>query len=130
MTVVTLAATQAASDRTFSDYHAYLDSPGLIFFQPSQSQPVPLQAPRQDVGQPPTEITFGSGFRFAMGDFSHGQGQDFYHRDDRDEAKFLHQEGYDLSTPDTLGHLRQTLLNALGARLGQNDPGGRHPLSL
>jgi hypothetical protein len=110
----------------FTVYDAYIDDgtnvTGYIFHDTDQSraadQSLRLQPVRQDVGNNPAEIRPESGDLFAQSDFSHGDGQEYFHHTGRDPRKFLHSEGFDISVPGKLTHLHRAILASGAAAMG------------
>lgn len=103
----------------FSTYDAYLGSQGLIFFEDEGTRQstslLRQEAERQDAGDNPDELRPDFGSHWSQSDFSHGSGQEFYHRPQRDARKFYESSGFDISRPGRLRHLRdvtQTLSSA------------------
>ena len=96
----------------FTVYDAYLESAirseGLLFFDEQKPETVSrkLTPTRQDVGNNPEEVRPEFGDMFAQGDFSHGAGQRYFHQEGRDPKKYWHSEGFDISEPGKLTHLR------------------------
>jgi hypothetical protein len=96
----------------FTVYDAYLESSirseGLLFFDEQKPETVSrkLTPTRQDVGNNPEEVRPEFGDMFAQGDFSHGAGQRYFHQAGRDPKKYWYSEGFDISEPGKLTHLR------------------------
>jgi hypothetical protein len=96
----------------FTIYDAYIDaagnSYGLLFYDKQEPETVALelQPTRSDVGNNPEEIRPEYGNFFAQSDFSHGAGQHYYHQPGRDPKRFFYSEGFDISEPGKLSHLR------------------------
>ncbi len=108
----------------FSRFDAYIESPlrsqGLLFYDELQPETVArrLQPIRTDVGDNPDEIRPDFGNFFAQSDFSHGMGQRNFHRPGRDPAKFWWSEGFDISEPGRLRHLRVLAQAFASANIG------------
>jgi hypothetical protein len=121
----------------FTIYDAYIETPavfqGLLFYDdPSPSlvrfgalaraDPVTeghqLQPVRSDVGNNPAEIRPEFGDIFAQIDFSHGSGQTYFHQAGRDPKRFFYSEGYDISEPGRLRHLRRVASAVSSATVG------------
>jgi hypothetical protein len=108
----------------FTDYDAYIGSQGLIFHEDPSTKPstqaLPLRPPKQDV---PNQTEFEQspyfGDLFAQGDFSHGAGQLRFHSPGRDPKKYLHSEGFDITSPGRLRHLQATALAYSSATIGK-----------
>lgn len=94
----------------FSTYDAYLGSLGVIFFEDEQTKAstslMRQEAPRQDTRDNPDELRPDFGDHWSQSDFSHGSGQEFFHRPERDARKFFESSGFDISRPGRLRHLR------------------------
>lgn len=109
-----------SEDRDYHRYSAYIGTQGLInasavgWGEASQNtlSTLPLDPPRQDVGNQPNEMPSALGRDFAYNDFSHGQGQGFLHKRSSDPSKVLYLEGFDISEIGMLTHLRAVTKNA------------------
>ena len=113
----------------FTVYDSYIDdgtnAVGYILHDTEQTragdQSLRLQPVRQDVGNNPAEIRPESGDLFAQSDFSHGDGQEYFHHTGRDPRRFLHSEGFDIAVPGKLTHLHEMLSATPGGALGMGD---------
>jgi hypothetical protein len=114
--LIVLAPQETESEEhDFKTYSAYLDDLPVIYHpqQDAEDRSVQPQPVRQDVGNNPFETRSESGDIFAQGDFSQGQGQEYFHRPSgRNPSKFLTSEGADIETPGKLKHLSRILLAA------------------
>lgn len=114
------------SDRDFSSVDAYLEETELHFWEGEGAQKrtdtIDLAPPQTDVRNNPNEMPSALGRFFAQGDFSHGEGQPYFHYDSSDQAKFLHSEGFDTSELGLLKHL-PAVLTASGGALGASSSG-------
>ena len=99
MTTTVLTATSGTRD--FTKYDAYLDTQGLVFAtgegMQGQTQTKEQRPVRQDTGTNPWETRPESGDIFSQGDFINGMGQTYFHRQNRDEAKYLWSRGIDIT---------------------------------
>jgi hypothetical protein len=107
------------TSRDYTAYNAYLDEQGLFIYEGEGAQnfvrPKELNVPETDTRANPNEMPSALGKMFAQGDFSHGSGQAFFHKQSSDQAKFNYSEGFDTSEPGILRHLNEMLLNVDGA---------------
>jgi hypothetical protein len=106
--------------RDFTKFDAFINSIGLLIHEgeggaPRRTDTIDLDVPQTDIGNA-ADMPSALGKRFAQDDFSHGAGQEFFHRKTSDPAKFLYSEGVDISTPGVMKPLRATAL-ALGGAL-------------
>lgn len=107
-----LAEADATPFLDFTVYDAYIKTDaglkGLLFYDQAQPEttPIELQPTRTDVGNNPEEIRPEFGNFFAQSDFSHGAGQHYFHQPGRDPKRFMYSEGFDISEPGRLTHLR------------------------
>lgn len=103
--------------RDFTKYSAYIESQGLIKYEGPGAEnslaTLPLDPPRQDVGFANNEMPSALGREMAQNDFSHGQGQGFFHKGSSDPSKVLHLEGFDISEIGVLRHLHAVEENVL-----------------
>ena len=96
----------------FTVYDAYIEAGGevrgLLFYDEQKPETVSrkLEPTRQDVGNNPDEIRPDFGNFFAQSDMSHGSGQMYFHQPGRDPKKVFHLDGFDISEPGRLFHLR------------------------
>lgn len=113
---VAMPTSTSSTTRDFFSVSAYLDNREIQFYVGEGAQKrtdtIELQPPRQDVGNNPNSMPSALGQFFAQGDFSHGSGQPYFHYESSDDAKYLHSEGFDISTPGLLKHLPAILTNA------------------
>lgn len=91
----------------FRRYHGHITysgtTKGFVYAkEPEQRTSVGLQPVKQDTGRNPYELRAEIGDWFAQGDFSHGQGQQFFHRPGSDYRKFYYADGFDI------GHIRKS----------------------
>lgn len=111
----TTTTTSVQVDREWGKYDYFLDSQGLLAWDgeggQNSTQTLDLQPPQQDVRNNPNEIPSALGRFFSQADWSHGAGQGYFHKSNSDPASFLHSEGFDVSTPGVLKHLRATAPN-------------------
>lgn len=103
----------------FTRFDGYLGSQGLIYHADDQAnqqtQTMQLQADRIDIGNGSGSKSIEEarpefGNRWSQGDFSHGAGLEYFHRPSRDDKKFYTSEGFDISVPGRLTHLREMAL--------------------
>lgn len=103
----------SADTRDYARYSAYLDDQPLIkyFGEGSQNSigAIPLEPPRTDTLANSAEMPSALGREFAQTDWSHGQGQNYFHKRSSDTAKALYLEGFDTSEIGLLRHLRDTV---------------------
>ena len=103
---------EGAPSRDFTRFDAYIDTPtesrGLLFYDELQPETTArrLQPVRTDVGDNPEEMRPDFGNFFGQADWHRGMGQRYFHRPGRDPAKFFWSEGFDVSEPGRLRHLR------------------------
>lgn len=112
--IVLLESTREATTRDYGLYDAYLNDLPVIFNEGEgggapENRSVQPRPTRQDVGNNPWETRPESGDIFGQGDFSHGAGQQYFHRPNRDPAKYLRAEGLDIETPGKLRHLHRIM---------------------
>jgi len=106
------AQAEGARFRDFSRFDAYIDTPtesrGLLFYDKLQPETTArrLQPARTDVGDNPEEMRPDFGNFFGQADFHRGMGQRYFHHRGRDPARFFWSEGFDVSEPGKLRHLR------------------------
>lgn len=110
MVVVLLPVVVSPAGQDFTVYDAYINDGsdlGLFFLdeQKPSTDGLPLKQVRQDVGNSPWEVRPEFGDVFAQADFSEGSGQRHFHRQNRNERKYLRSEGFDISIPGKLTHL-------------------------
>jgi hypothetical protein len=106
--------------RDFGNYDAFITvngtDYGLIYYRDGQTKPSTqsrqLSPVRQDVGNNPFETRPDAGDVFSQGDFSHGEGQRYFHRPGRDEKMYLASEGFDISKAGELRHLHVATLDS------------------
>lgn len=115
--IVLADATVDIGTRSFADYDAYLGEQGLLFFTGQEAVKVTetkaLEPTRQDVGNRPFEIRPESGHFFGQGEFQGGQGQRWAHRQGADDTAYLYSEGFDITDPGKLKHLKQVTTHAV-----------------
>lgn len=103
--------------RDFTRYSSYIETQGLIKYEGPNAentvQTLPLAPPRSDVGNEPNEMPSALGREMAQNDWSHGQGQGFFHKRSSDASKALHLEGFDVSEIGILRHLHAVSENIL-----------------
>lgn len=113
MPVIILApsSADAVETRDFSRYDGFIDDLGILLDQGQDSsatnRTVNTRPPKQDTGQNKYETRPEVGDVFSQGNFSHGQGQEFFHDLEADPAKYLWGDGFNIESLRKLAHLRK-----------------------
>lgn len=118
--------------KDYNRYSGYIESSGttkgfIYALEPEKRQSAPLQPVKQDNGQNPYEIRPEIGDWFSQGDFSLGQGQQFFHRKGSDYRKFYYADGFDIAQMRKPGsnvdlhlvHCKKNATYSSGLALGQ-----------
>jgi len=144
--VLAPASGKTLAGRDFTQFDYYMNELGLIAFEVGAitastpgmditsfsnyfgihtvSSSVQLRPVRTDTGQSPYEQRPETGDIFAQGDFSHGMGQVWYHRQNADPRMYLWSDGFDITVPPgqdsagTLKHLDQMAAAHLSGTIG------------